>query len=82
MFLFGAKEVKKDSASSRLAACRQSSPFLSFDCYLASRQVSMWPLEGQPVEEQPWTESSTFLCQWGTSLWREALLGRLLTTML
>lgn len=39
MFLFGTKEVQKGPASSRLRACRQSSLFLSIDCYLASRQV-------------------------------------------
>lgn len=82
MFLFGAKEVKKTQHLLGLEPVRQSSPFLSIDCYLASTQVCMWPVEGQPVEEQRWTESSSFLCQWGTSLWREALLCWLLTTVL
>lgn len=51
MFLFGAKEVKKTQHLLGLEPVRQSSPFLSIDCYLASTQVCMWPVEGQPMEE-------------------------------
>lgn len=60
MFLFGTKEVKKTQYLLGLEPVRQGSLFLSIDCSLASRQVWMWPVEGQPMEEHHWTESSSF----------------------